>query len=94
MNTIPTPIPSDHDETLIEPLQGPNGLEIRGQLKESLDALQTRLQTLEQQGVPPSQAKALSAALLAVKSAHGTLDSIRVGQSSPPRTDSFSKRKT
>ncbi len=87
MKTTPAPIPSDNDETLIDQLQGPNGGEIRDQLKESLDALQARLQTLEQQGVPPGQAKALSAALLAVKSAHGTLDAIQVGQSSPPRPE-------
>jgi hypothetical protein len=87
MTANPVPITSETEETLIDQLQGPNGLQVKDQFKQALDALQTRLQALEQQGVPPGQAKALSAALLAVKSAHGTLDAIQVGKSNPPRPE-------
>lgn len=85
----PSAPPTQTDETLISRLQGPHGMEVRDQLKEALDALQARLQAMEQQGVPPGQAKALSAALLAVKSAHGTLNVIRVGQAEHPHPESI-----
>lgn len=71
--------PTDEVETLIEQLQGPNGAALRDRLKQSLDALQARLKAQEQRGVSPDQIKLLSAALLAVTSANGTLNAIQVG---------------
>ena len=73
---------TDEVETLIEQLQGPNGAALRDRLKQSLDALQARLKAQEQRGVSPDQIKLLSAALLAVTSAHGTLNAIQVGSQS------------
>lgn len=73
---------TDEVETLIEQLRGPNGAALREQLKQSLDALQTKLKAQEQRGVSPDQSKLLSAALLAVTSANGTLNAIQVGTES------------
>jgi hypothetical protein len=75
----PLSITPETDETLISKLRGSHGPEIRADLERALHVLQMKLQALEQKGIPPEQAKPLSAALLAVKSARGTLQSIKVG---------------